>query len=152
MVPGRPAFNPDIWQQYAGAFKAPNTNHTGFARLTWDATRGAQLRLHGSTRYLNGESNFGGTVSQDGGITQKYIINTAQVRHRWLASPNLVNEFSLQYVGWYHNEGPLVPGVTRQYPNIRFGTNTFPLELREKHYRVVNRSTYNINDLGGSLL
>ena len=152
VVPGRPAFNPDIWQQYAGSFKAPNTNHTGFARLTWTPREQHSLDFMGSTRYLNGESNFGGTVSQDGGITQKYIINTAQVRHRWLASPNLVNEFSLQYVGWYHNEGPLVPGVTRAYPNIRFGTNTFPLELREKHYRVVNRLTYNINDLGGSHL
>lgn len=152
VVPGRPAFNPDIWQQYGGSFKAPNTNNTGFARVTWTPREQHTVDVMGSTRYLSGESNFGGRVSQDGGITQKYIINTGQVRHRWLPSSNLVNEFSLQYVGWYHNEGPLVPGVTRQYPSIRFGTNTFPLVLKEKHYRVVNRSTYNINDLGGSHL
>ncbi len=152
VVPGRPAFNPDVWQQFAGSFKAPNTNNTGFARITWTPREEHTVDFMGSTRYLSGESNFGGRVAQDGGITQKYIINTGQVRHRWLPSTNFVNEFSLQYVGWYHNEGPLVPGVTRQYPSLRFGTNTFPLVLKEKHYRVVNRSTFNVDDLAGSHL
>src|SRR5947208_3737119 len=39
VVPGRPAFNPGIWDAVAGTFKAPTKNHTAVVRLT--APRGA---------------------------------------------------------------------------------------------------------------
>ena len=140
------------WQQYRGSFLAPQKNHTIFGRVTATPTEKSTYDLIWSTRLLSGEGNYGGRTSQDGGISQDYTIHTGQLRHRWLPTPNLVNEFSLQYVQWDHDEAPLLPGPQRTYPGIITGTAGFPLILREKHYRVVNRSTYNIDDLAGSHL
>src|SRR5256884_8342768 len=68
VVPGRPAFNPGIWDPYAGTFKAPTKNHTVVARLT--APRGANHTLDATWagRYYNSETNFGGTGAEDSGI------------------------------------------------------------------------------------
>ena len=140
------------WSQFRATVKAPQKNHTFFTRLTATPNEPNTFDLMWSTRILDGESNFGGRVSRDGGISQEYLIHTGQLRHRWLATANLVNEFALQYVQWDHTEAPLVPGPQKSYPGIVFGTAGFPLELREKHYRIVNRSTYNLEDLGGSHL
>ena len=140
------------WNQYRGSFLAPQKNHTFFTRLTATPTDKSTYDFMWSTRILDGEGNFGGRSSRDAGISQEYLINTAQLRHRWLPTTNLVNEFSLQYVQWDHTEAPLLPGPTRTYPGIITGTAGFPLELREKHFRLVNRSTYNVADWGGSHL
>lgn len=131
---------------------APNRNHTLFTRLTATPNDRNTVDLMWSSRYMTGESNFGGRVSRDGGISQKYFINTGQLRHRWLPTTNLVNEASLQLVQWNHNEDPLVAGAQRTYPGIIFGTASFPLELRETHMRFVNRATYSVADWGGSHL
>jgi hypothetical protein len=140
------------WTQFRATVKAPQKNHTFFSRLTATPNETNTFDFMWSTRILDGESNFGGRVSRDGGISQEYLIHTGQLRHRLLATNNLVNELSLQYVQWDHTEAPLVPGPQKTYPGIIFGTAGFPLELREKHYRLVNRSTYNLEDLGGSHL
>jgi hypothetical protein len=140
------------WNQYRGSFLAPQKNHTLFTRLTATPNDKSTYDFMWSTRILDGEGNFGGRASQDAGISQKYLINTAQLRHRWLPATNLVNEFSLQFVGWDHTEAPLVPGPTRTYPGIITGTAGFPLELNEKHFRLVNRSTYNLDNFKGSHL
>ncbi len=140
------------WQKYKGSFLAPQRNHTFFTRLTATPNDKSTYDFMWSTRTLSGEGNYGGRSSADAGISQDYLINTAQLRHRWLPTTNLVNEFSLQYVQWNHTEAPLVPGPTRTYPGIITGTSGFPLELREKHFRLVNRSTYNVNDWGGNHL
>ena len=137
------------WSRYKGAFLAPQKNHTLFGRLTAPLTDKSTYDLMWSTRLLDGEGNFGGRTSQDGGITQAYTIHTGQLRHRWLPTTNLVNEFSLQYVQWDHNEQPLLPGPQRTYPGIITGTAGFPLELHEKHFRLVNRATYSVDDFGG---
>jgi len=140
------------WNQYRGSFLAPQRNHTFFSRLTATPNEKSTYDFMWSTRILDGEGNFGGRSSQDAGISQEYLINTAQLRHRWLPTTNLVNELSLQYVQWDHTEAPLVPGPTRTYPGIITGTAGFPLELREKHFRLVNRSTYNLDNAKGSHL
>ena len=140
------------WSQFRGTLKAPQKNHTVFSRLTATPNEENTVDFMWSTRILDGEGNFGGRVSRDGGISQEYLIHTGQLRHRWLATTNLVNEFSLQYVQWDHTEAPLIPGPQKTYPGIIFGTAGFPLELREKHYRIVNRSTYNLENWGGSHL
>lgn len=141
-----------FWNARRGSVLAPQRNHTGYVRVTAVANERNTVDAMWSTRLLDGEGNFGGRVSQDGGISQKYFINTGQLRHRWLPSTNLVNEASLQLVQWNHNEDPLVAGAQRSYPGIVFGTATFPLELRETHLRFVNRATYNLADFGGSHL
>jgi hypothetical protein len=140
------------WTQYRASVKAPQKNHTFFTRLTAPLTERSTYDFMWSTRVLDGESNFGGRATRDAGISQEYLINTAQLRHRWLPTTNLVNELSLQYVQWDHTEAPLVPGPAKTYPGIIFGTAGFPLELREKHFRLVNRSTYNLDNVGGSHL
>lgn len=139
------------WAQFKGSFKAPNRNHTLFSRLTWVNSPTITYDAMASARFLKGEGNFGARVSQDGGISQDYKIYTGQLRQRYLAkSGNFVNEASLQFVSWNHDEEPLKPGPQFTYPGIVFGTAGFPLILQETHTRFVDRATFNIDDFGGS--
>jgi hypothetical protein len=150
VVPLRPSTNPGFWDSQRGAFKAPNLNHTGFLRGTYTPSERNTFDLSWSTRYMTGESNFGGITARDGGIDQSYFINVAQLRHRFLPSPNLLNELSLQMVKWHHDEGMLVEREQRVYPSLIRGTATFPLELNETHLRLINRLTYTKDNWGGS--
>ena len=139
-----------VFGSYAGAYKAPNLNHTGFARLTFAPSEQHTFDGMWSVRYMTGESNFGGTVAREGGIDQSYFINVGQLRHRWLPRQNILNELSLQLVNWHHDEGQLVPGPQLTYPSLTFGTATFPLELNELHLRFIDRASYTIDDFFGS--
>ncbi len=150
VVPGRPSGNEGVWDEFRGSFKAPNLNHTGFLRGTYTPSERNTFDLSWSTRYMTGESNFGNRVARNGGIDQSYFINVAQLRHRYLPSPNLLNELSLQMVKWHHDEGMLVEREQRVYPSITLGTATFPLELNETHFRLINRLTYTKDNWGGS--
>jgi carboxypeptidase family protein len=152
VVPGRPAANPTIWDPFRGSFKAPNLNHTGFLRGTYTPSERNTIDASWATRFMTGESNFGGIVARDGGIDQSYFINVAQLRHRYLPSPNILNELSLQMVKWHHDEGMLVEREQRTYPSITRGTATFPLELNETHLRLINRLSYTKDNWGGSHL
>ena len=134
--------NRTLWAPYAGSFKAPNLNHTGYLRTTWVPNERNTVDGMYSMRYMTGESNYGATISRNGGISQKYVVQTGQVRHRWLSTTGFENEASAQLVSWYHYEAPLVPGPQKSYPSITLGTNGFPLELRETHYRLVDRAAF----------
>lgn len=152
VVPGRPALNPGLWDQYRGTFEAPNRNHAGVMRLTWVPSDRHTVDGMWSTRVLSGEGNFGVTMAQSSGISQDYFVNVAQIRDKWQPTANLVNEASVQLVSWYHDEPPLVAGPVRTYPSITLGTGTFPLQLRETHWRLVNRAQYTKDDFFGSHL
>jgi hypothetical protein len=152
VVPGRPAVNPAIWDTYRGSFKAPNLNHTAFGRVTFEANPRQSFDAEWAIRRMSGESNFGGTTAREGGIDQKYLINVAQLRHRYLPSANAMNEISLQLVNWNHDEGQLVPGPQLNYPSLVLGTATFPLKLNERHLRFIDRATYTKDDWHGSHL
>lgn len=147
VIPTTPA-----WDRFRGTVLAPNTNHTGYLRMTAVPNERNTVDFMWSTRRLDGESNFGGRVGRDGGISQRYDINTLQLRHRWLPTANVTNEASLQYVRWRHREAPLVAGPQRTYPGFVFGTATFPLFLDEDHFRFVNRATVAVPDWKGSHL
>ena len=139
------------WATYKGAFLAPNKNHSSYARLTYVRSPQLTYDFMGSARFLDGEGNFGGRVSQDGGISQNYKIYTAQLRQRFISkSGNYMNEASLQLVNWNHNEAPLKPGPQLSYPGIVFGTAGFPLILKETHLRLVDRATMNVDNASGS--
>ena len=144
--------NRTLWSQYAGSFKAPNLNHTGYLRTTWVPNDRNTIDGMYSLRYMTGESNYGNLVSRDGGISQKYVVQTGQLRHRWLSSGGLENEASAQLVSWYHYEAPLVAGPQKSYPSIVLGTNGFPLELRETHYRLVDRAAFAVDNFLGDHL
>lgn len=152
VVPGRPAYNPGIWDQYKGAQKAPNLNHNFFGRVTFNQNAKSTFDGEWSLRKMTGESNFGGTVAREGGITQTYLINVAQLRHRYLPTPSSLNELSLQLVNWHHDEGQLEPGPQLNYPSLITGTATFPLKLNERHLRVIDRFSFSKDNWGGSHL
>ena len=139
-----------VFGKYAGAQKAPNLNHTGFLRATWVPSERNTIDAEWATRYMTGESNFGGIVAREGGIDQSYFINVAQLRQRYLPTPNLLNELSLQMVKWHHDEGQLVPGPQLNYPSIVLGTATFPLKLNETHLRLIDRASYNKDNFFGN--
>src|SRR4029079_13201706 len=131
---------------------APTLNHNFFARVTLNQNPKSAFDAEWSLRRLTGESNFGATVSRDGGIDQKYLINIGQLRHRYLPTPTSLNELSLQIVNWHHDEGQLVPGPQLNYPGLVKGTATFPLKLNERHLRFIDRFSFSKDNWGGSHL
>ena len=146
VVPGRPAIQPGIWDPYAGTFKAPTKNHTGVVRLTAPLGGAHALDLVWAGRYYNSETNFGGTGARNSGINAKYWVHSVQLRDTYTPSSAVANELSLNVLYWSHNESPLEPGVTKVYPSITFGTNTFPLVLKETSVRLIDRATYTLGE------
>src|SRR5216117_3297290 len=146
VFPGRPAYQPDIWDAFAGTFKAPTQNHTGVVRVTAPLGGAHTLDLVWAGRYYNSETNFGDQIAHNAGIKAKYWIHSAQLRDTYTPSSGFVNELSLNVLSWSHNESPLEPGVTRQYPSITFGTAGFPLVLKETHVRLIDRATHTLGE------
>jgi hypothetical protein len=144
VVPGRPAFNPGKWDTYAGDFSAPTKNHTGVLRLTspWSDKHTGDMIYAG--RYYDSETFFGALESHDAGLTAKYSIHSIQLRDTYAPTGSLVNQASVHLLAWNHDEKPLVPGPRRLYPGIAFGRNTFPLVLRERHLRFIDKLTYTV--------
>lgn len=151
VVPGRPAHDPGYWDSYAGVFNAPNRNHTGLLRLTWAPNDGNLFDAISSLRYMTGESLFGGTVAREAAVTQEYIVSTVKLRHRWLPAPRLANELSLQFVGWSHEDRPLVPGPEFRYPTLTIGRAGY-LDIHEGQLRLADRVTYSSGSGPGSHL
>ena len=146
VVPGRPTYQPAIWDAFAGTFKAPTQNHTGVVRLTAPLSGAHTLDLVWAGRYYNSETNFGDAIAHNAGIKAKYSIHSAQLRDTYTPTSGFVNELSLNVLLWSHNESPLEPGVTLQYPSITFGTAGFPLVLKETHVRLIDRATRTLGD------
>ncbi|MGQ0647009.1 MAG: carboxypeptidase regulatory-like domain-containing protein [Gemmatimonadaceae bacterium] len=144
VVPGRPAFNPNIWNSFAGTFTAPTKNHTGVLRLTAPASSKHTLDAIYAGRYYDSETFFGGTESHDAGLKAKYTINSLQLRDTYTPTGSIVNQASVHLLTWDHNEAPLVPGARRVYPSLNFGRNTFPLILEERHLRAIDKVTYTL--------
>lgn len=143
VVPGRPAFNPGLWDRYAGSVSAPTKNHTGVLRLTAPVNERHTLDAIWSGRYYDSETSFGGTTSRDAGISATYQVHSVQLRDTYTPRPSLLNELSFHLLSWNHNESPLVPGPQLQYPSlITLGRSTFPLQLRETHLRAINKVTF----------
>ncbi|MEO7086204.1 MAG: carboxypeptidase regulatory-like domain-containing protein, partial [Gemmatimonadaceae bacterium] len=139
------------WSASKGSFLAPNKNNTLYERLTYVQSPAVTYDFMGSARTLDGQGNFGAKVAQNGGISQKYRIYTAQLRQRFLSSGGgFENEASLQLVDWNHDEEPLNPGPQFNYPGVTFGTSGFPLILHETHARFVDRAQWNVDNLAGS--
>src|SRR5437867_10860150 len=146
VVPGRPTYQPDIWDAFAGTFKAPTQNHTGVVRLTAPLSRSHTLDLVWAGRYYNSETNFGDAIAHNAGINAKYWIHSPQLRDTYTPTSGFVNELSLNVLLWSHNESPLEPGVTLVYPSITFGTAGFPLVLKETHVRLIDRATRTLGE------
>jgi hypothetical protein len=152
VVPGRPAADPGIWDQYAGVFRAPGRNHTGLLRLTWSPDDRNLLDAIWSTRFLARESGFGGTDAHASAIAQDIDVNTVTLRHRWLPTSRIANELSLQLVRWSFEDRPVVPGPEFRYPTLRIGRASAAFGIDETHFRLVERLTYSAGSGPGSHL
>jgi len=142
--PGRPAFNPTIWDTFRGDQPAPTVNHNGVLRVTAPLGQRHTLDAIYAGRYYDSETFFGGTAARDAGITAKYWVHSAQLRDTYTPTSSTVNQFSVHMLTWNHNESPLVPGPQRNYPSIFFGRSIFPLVLNEKHFRATDRLTWTV--------
>jgi len=149
VVPGRPAYNPGIWDKYKGTFDAPNKNHTGVVRVTYQPAANHAFDAIWSTRYLSSKTFFGGTVAEPGGIYGQYHINSAMLKHTYMVSAGSFNELSLHYLRWRHYEPTISSGPAYVYPSVRLGRGTFPIRVAEDHYRLINKFTTSIKDLYG---
>ena len=144
VVPGRPAFNPGVWDQFAGTFSAPTKNHTGVLRLTSPLSEKHSEDLIYAGRYYDSETFFGATESHASGLTAKYSIHSIQLRDTYTPTGSIVNQASVHLLAWNHDEAPLEPGARKLYPSIAVGRNTFPLILRERHLRAIDKLTYTL--------
>jgi hypothetical protein len=152
VVPGKPAGDPTFWDDYAGVFNAPNQNHVGLLRLTYAAGPASTFEGIWSIRYMTGESFFGGTESRESAISQKYAVNTVNLRHRWVPVARLANELSLQFVRWSHVHARLFPGPELRYPTLKIRRSDGDGQIREMQFRAVERLTYSVGTGPGSHL
>src|SRR5438874_11121075 len=75
VVPGRPTYQPDIWDAFAGTFKAPTQNHTGVVRLTAPLSGAHTPDPVWAGRYYNSATNLGDAIAPNSGIKAKYSIH-----------------------------------------------------------------------------
>lgn len=149
VVPGRPSYNPTLWDSYKGTFESPTQNHTGVVKLTYVPNSSHTIDLTWATRYMDSKFYFGGTVAYTAGIYGKYYINSFLLKDTWIISPEMMNELSLHYLRWRHDEPLIQSGPAYIYPSITLGRGTFPIRLAEDHYRIVNKFTYRLTDFYG---
>lgn len=142
VVPGKPAFNPALWNAFAGNYAAPTKNQNWVTRFTVPQGKNHTFDLTWAGRVYNSETNFGGTGARNSGIFAKYQVHSGQLRDTWTPNDKMVNELSFNILYWHHDESPLQPGPTFNYPSITFGTSGFPLELKETHLRLMDHATY----------
>lgn len=152
VVPGKPAGDPSFWDDYAGVFKAPNDNHTGLLRLTYAANPANAFDAIWSSRYMTGESRFGGTETHESAVDQKYSVNTLNLRHTWIPNSRVANELSFQFVGWSHENGQIEAGPELKYPTLTIGRADAIFEIHETQFRAIERLTYGIGTGPGSHL
>lgn len=149
VIPGRPSYNPGLWDGYKGTYEAPNENHTGVVRFTYQHSANQTFDYIWSTRYLSSKTFFGGTAAEQAGIFGQYHINSHMVKHTWFPSASSFNELSLHYLRWRHFEPTISTGPAYVYPSIRLGRGTFPIAVEEDHFRLIEKFTTQIEDFYG---
>lgn len=149
VIPGRPAYNPGIWDKYAGTFEAPNENQLGVLRMTYQMDNDNTIDYIWSTRYLASKTNFGGTVSEPAGIYGQYHINSHMLKWTDIISPKMFNEVSVRYLRWRHYEPAIQDGPAFSYPSISIGTGGFPIKIEEDHFTLNEKLTFNVEDFYG---
>lgn len=155
VVPGRPAVNPAIWDQYAGTFRAPTRNHTGNLRLTAPLGRHS-LDATWVGRDLSTETAFGVQVAgvmfgHDAGLVGHYRTTSVDVRDTY-ARGALVNELAAHVLTTAQEDAPIGPGRTLNYPSLQRGIAGYPVITFERHVGVSNKSTFAFDALGGQHL
>ena len=131
VVPPRPTYAPDVWDRYAGTFRAPFHDQMGMARIT--ALYGSHtIDAIWSDRRLTTTSSFGTLTSgvlpsYDAAQVSTYGVSTAQLRDRWVSGA-FSNELSLTYLNDHQDDEPRILGPVYQYPDLQAsGRTSFPL-------------------------
>jgi len=150
VVPGRPSYNPNIWSQYAGTFKSPRVTHLGTVRLTYQPDAKNTLDLIWNTRYTWSKFYFGGIVAYQAGLYGQYHVNNLMLKHTYVIGSQAMNELSLQYLRWRHDEPTLSSGPSYHYPGVWLGRGNFPIALSEDHYTIQDRLSYTLANFYGS--
>jgi hypothetical protein len=150
VVPGRPAVNPAIWDQYAGTFRAPTRNEMGTLRITTPLGHHS-LDAAWAGRALSIETGFGiasGGVmlSHDAGTVGRYNTNSLQLRDTY-ASGSLVNELTMYGLTTSQKDLPLVPGPTTKYPSLQRGIAGYPTIVSERHIGLSNKTSFALGSL-----
>jgi hypothetical protein len=159
VIPGRPGSDPGIWDSYAGVFPAPNRNHTGLLRLTHSPNDRHSLDMIVSGRQLSGTTLFGSGITPSGAavayrsaVDQDYAVHGVNLRHVWTPSARVVNEATLQFLNWQHDEVARGGGPELQYPGLWIGRSAPHQRIRERHVRAINRVTRAMEWRGSHLL
>jgi carboxypeptidase family protein len=155
VVPGRPAGNPGLWDEYAGTFSAPTHNRMGTLRLTAPLGRHS-LDATWVARALSTETAYGIRVNgvmfgRDAGIVGRYRTSSVALRDTY-ARGSLVNELTASVLTSAQDESPLTPGPTLRYPSLQRGVATYPVLVSERHVAVSNKSSYALDATGGQHL
>jgi hypothetical protein len=150
--PGRPPEHPDIWDRWAGQFRAPTRHHTGLLRLT--APVGAHtLDAIWATRHIRGENGFGFQLngyylSRDAGLLLGTRLNSLHLRDTWTRA-SFVNELSLHAFESRFANDLLVPGPARFYPGLQFGRANYPADIGDRRLGVIDKASFSRDGPGG---
>ena len=137
VVPGRPAFNPNLWSKYAGSFESPLTTNLGTIKLTYQPNNKSTLDLLWNTRYTYGIDQY------STGLNRQYHVNNLMLKHTYIIGDNSINELTIQYLSWRHSEAPVFVGQL-SYPSISFGRGIYPIRVKEDIFTLKDRFSYTL--------
>ncbi|MEX1138280.1 MAG: TonB-dependent receptor [Bacteroidota bacterium] len=150
VIPGRPGYDPGLWDRYRGTFKAPSRNHTGVARLTYQESTDHTFDYIWSTRNYSSITEFGGTAAEPSAILNDFHTNSHLLKHMWIISSRSSNELGFHHLRWRHAQSQKYPGPTLVRPSIRLGRSfIYPQRLVEDQYRVTEKFTTQVEDFYG---
>lgn len=144
--PGRPAYNPGIWDKYAKAYTAPIENSNGLLRLTYVLDENQNIDYIWANRTYDAVGFFGGTNDISNAVHSMFHINSHMLKHTYVVSPKSFNELSFHYLRWIHDEPAYQDGPMYAYPGLNRGNSGFPIAIYENHYRAVNKFTTQLTD------
>ena len=84
VTPGRPSYNPAIWDRYARTYTAPIENTTGLLRLTYLINENQSIDYIWSSRTYDAIGFFGGINDISNAIHSLYYINSHMLKHTYL--------------------------------------------------------------------
>jgi len=142
IVPGRPSYNPGIWDKYAGTFKSPRKNFLSSFGLTYYHDEKNTFDLVFNYRNSTTEFAYMAPIIRDQWLSGTYRVANLLLKHNYTLSKDAMNELSIQYLHWFHEEATVKGGVAYVYPSIRMGIGTFPIQLKENHYGIIDKFTY----------
>ena len=148
-----PVEQPDRWREYAGTFPAPSRLQNGLLRLTAPVgshALDAILSVRDLTRegVFGENNNVGRLLVRNSGVKGRSTLTNLQLRDTYTAA-RWVNELSLHLLSLRNNQDVIIPGMTMQYQGVVIGNALQPSFIRDRHLRLINRTTWTHNGATG---